>query len=491
MAIALEKSPIIKDGRFSRERGERKALRLFYEAAQRVPAYKDFLKRARITPSRIKTIKDFSNVPITDDKNYIAAYPIAERCWDGKLPLAQIVAASSGTTGEPKFWPRTAEQDREAAIVHEWLYKMYFDIGKRSTLVLIGFPMGIYISGIATLLPSWLIAAKGRAMTVMSIGNNKAEMLRAARSLSDSYDQTILIGHPFFIKDVIEAGVAEGAGWQKKNLGLMFCSGGFSEAWREYLAKKAGIAASATRIFNTYGSSEMLLMGYETPLSISMKRAMEKDGRFLKDLTGHVIAPQLFQYDPMLRYIEAVGSDDARKELVFTSASGVPLIRFNIHDRGDVIPLTLAQSVMDAHGHRVAAAQPRLPLVSLYGRSNDTLKFNAVNIYPEHVKAGLMERRLLRALTGKFVMRTLLGKHMDEELEINVELTPGVRVSRRLEREVRDRVTQKLRTVNLEYLDMSNDLGSKTHPNIALRPYQDPRYFKPGLKPRYVDRGDK
>src|ERR1700683_5345074 len=93
---------------------EKKALRLFHDAAERVPAYKDFLKRARVNPMRITTIQGFAaDVPITDAKNYIAAYPIGQRCWDGKLATNQLIATSSGTSGEPKFWPRTGEQERE------------------------------------------------------------------------------------------------------------------------------------------------------------------------------------------------------------------------------------------------------------------------------------------------------------------------------------------------------------------------------------------
>jgi phenylacetate-CoA ligase len=468
--------------------GEQKALQLFHNAAKRVPAYKDFLKRALVNPDKIKTIKDFAGVPPTDAKNYIAAYPLEKRCWDGTLSATQLIAASSGTTGEPKFWPRTADQDLEAALVHERLYKMYFNIDKRSTLLLIGFPMGVYVSGIATVLPSWLVARKYPGLTVMTIGNNKAEMLRAVRHLSGAYEQTILIGHPFFIKDVIETGADEGIVWRKKNLGLMFCSGGFSEAWREYVAKKAGIASSAIRIFNTYGSSEMLLMGYETPFSIEIKQAMEKDSHFLKDLIGEVDAPQLFQYDPTLRYIESTGT-----ELVFTAESGIPLIRFNLHDRGDIIPLNRAAELMQKYNHAIRAAvfEPQLPLVSMWGRSDDTLKFHAVNIYPEHIKSGLMDKQFLRLLTGKFVMRKLLGKKMDEAFEINVELTPGVRASRHLKQEIANRVTQKLRKINLEYMDMSSHLGVKTYPRIILRPYQDSQYFKPGLKPRYIDRSSK
>src|SRR6185437_14490452 len=237
--LTPEQALAIKSATTLQQKGERRALDLFHAAAERVPAYRAFLKLARVNAKKIKTIGDFEQVPVTDSKNYVTAYPLEKRCWDGSLEKTRFVATSSGTSGEPKFWPRAIEQDIEAAAVHSFLYKEYFEADKRSTLVLIGFPMGIYISGVATLLPTWLGSFRNDRMTIMSIGNNKFEMLRSVRNLSDHYDQTILIGHPFFIKDVIETGAEEGIVWNKKHLGLMFCSEGFTEGWRSYISQKA------------------------------------------------------------------------------------------------------------------------------------------------------------------------------------------------------------------------------------------------------------
>ncbi len=465
------------------EQGGKNALKLFHAAAERVPAYRDFLRKARIDHGKVRTVQDFSGVPVTTPENYIAAYPMTARAWDGKLDGARLIAASSGTKGEPKFWPRGTEQELEAALIHEVLYRTYFNIHKRSTLLLIGFPMGVYVSGIATVLPSWLVSLRGYRMTMMSVGNNKAEMLRAVRELSDKFQQTVLVGHPFFIKDVLETGAREGVRWGKKNLGLMFCSGGFNEAWRRYIGIKAGISGSSARIFNTYGSSEMLLMGYETPFTIKVKEFTERNSRALRDLTGEAVPPQFFQYDPLLRYIESVN-----RELVFTSASGIPLVRFNLHDAGRVVPFRAAQAVLPMSKRK---AEFHLPLVAFWGRSDDTIKFHAVNIYPEHVRAGLSEKRFLHLLTGKFVMRKSLGKGMNEFLEINVELCSGIPARRSLAHAIQESVIKTLRTLNLEYVDMSNHAKDNVRPRILLWGYQHPHFFKPGLKPHYIARENK
>src|SRR5579884_3005850 len=114
--------------------GFEKALRLFHEAALRVPAYKDFLKKNRVRHQSIRSSKDFASLPITTKKNYIQEYPLHLRSWDGKLTNNSLLAMSSGTTGAPTLWPRGGEQEAEAIFVHEFLFQELFDIDKVRTL---------------------------------------------------------------------------------------------------------------------------------------------------------------------------------------------------------------------------------------------------------------------------------------------------------------------------------------------------------------------
>jgi phenylacetate-coenzyme A ligase PaaK-like adenylate-forming protein len=52
-----------KPERYWIKRGEKMALRLFRQMAERVPAYKDFLRKNKVKPEKINTIKDFKLVP--------------------------------------------------------------------------------------------------------------------------------------------------------------------------------------------------------------------------------------------------------------------------------------------------------------------------------------------------------------------------------------------------------------------------------------------
>lgn len=475
-----------KNGDFFVQIGQKKAIDLFHKAAISVPAYKDFLKKNKIDHKKVKTIFDFQKIPITDNKNYIDVYPLEERCWDGNLPESDLVAVSSGTTGEPKFWPRKGYHEYEAAITHELLYKYLFNIDKYKTLVIIGFPMGIYVSGIATAIPTWLISQKGYDVTVITVGSNKSEILRAVRAMQQNYEQIILIGHPFFMKDVVETGRSKGIIWSKKRFHIMSCSEGFNEVWRRYLLKKIGKNSNISTIINTYGSSELLLIGFETPMSILAKSYIEHNKNTKNFLNNGHHFPNLFQYNPMARYIESV-----QNELIFTSGSGVPLIRFNMHDAGEVIPFKNVKDFLDntdLSWRKKLSKWPiwNLPFISLCGRSDKTLTFYAANIYPEHIHAGLNRSNLLQSITGKFVMKRGYSKNMDQYLEINIELKPRVEISKKLSKLIQKSVVKSLLKVNMEYLYLVKHLKKDLTPKIMLKLYQDEKYFKPGLKPKYI-----
>lgn len=468
------------------EASQKMALDLFHKAAIKVPAYKDFLKKHTINHAKIKTIADFSKIPLTDSKNYISKYSLEKRCWDGDLPKSDVVAVSSGTMGEPKFWPRGSYQEYEAAIIHELLYKCFFNIDRYKTLMIIGFPMGIYVSGIATTIPTWLISQKGYDITMLTVGGNKVEILKAVKAMQQDYEQVVLIGHPFFIKDVVETGRSEGIVWSKKRFHIMSCSEGFNEVWRRYLLKKIGGKPDITTIINTYGSSELLLVGSETPMSILIKFYLEHK-KHTKDFFNHSgYYVNLFQYNPLMRYIESI-----QNELIFTSRSGIPLIRFNMHDAGEIIPFEKAKKFLnhtDVDWQNKISNWPiwKLPFVSLYGRSDKTLTFYAANIYPEHIHVGLNNNDLLKSITGKFVMKRDYSKNMDQLLEINVELRPGIEISKKLAKLIQKSIVKSLLKINMEYLYLAKTLKKDLTPKILLRSYQDEKYFKPGLKPKYI-----
>ncbi len=479
-----------EDGKLWQHKSEEKALHLFHEASLRVPAYKDFLKKNKVNPLKIKTIEDFhTQVPLTDKQNYINAYSLQEKCWDGDLHQSTLIASSSGTTGESQLWPRSVYQEIESSITHELIFKTFFKVQDISTALVICFPLGVYVSGVATLLPSWLVASKGYKISCITTGNNKKEVLKLINKIQKSFEQIILIGHPFFLKDVIETGIKEGVNWKEKKLKLMFCSGSFGESWREYIMEKTGIK-DADDIISTYGCTEMLLIGHETPLSIFIRKSAKQNMKIANLFGDTKMIPNLFQYNPLMRYIECVD-----QELVFTTSSGLPLIRFNLHDAGKVVSYSQFEEQIDSiipdWKEKVKDGQDyslwKLPFVALNGRSDQTVKFYAANIYPEHIQIALNLKVFFKELTGRFVMTKSQNRNKDESLEINIELRQFQSPNKKLKSILERQILSTLIKINSEYVDaVKQHPGKNLKPKIKLWEYNHRKYFTPGLKPKFI-----
>ena len=202
--------------------------------AKRVPAYKDVLRKNRINPSRITTIADFKNLPLLDKDTYLRRYPLEKLCWDGKLAKGQwVTAATSGSTGQPFYFPRQAAQNWQYGITAELYLRNNFDIQKKSTLYVNCFALGVWIGGIFTYDAMEVIRQRGDyALNVINPGLNKAEIVKAVRALGPHYDQVVLGGYPPFVKDVLDDGVRAGLDWKRYNMKFVFSAEGFSEDFR-------------------------------------------------------------------------------------------------------------------------------------------------------------------------------------------------------------------------------------------------------------------
>ena len=117
------------------DRGHKATLALFQQMATRVPAYKDFLNQHRVDYKKIKDVADLTAVPAIDKDNYLRQYPLPDLCWDGQLKQQQwVFSTTSGSTGEPFYFPRTSDQDLQYALTAEAYLLNNFNIQSKSTL---------------------------------------------------------------------------------------------------------------------------------------------------------------------------------------------------------------------------------------------------------------------------------------------------------------------------------------------------------------------
>ncbi len=483
---------ISQDPHYFISEGEKRALTIFRESAERVPAYRDFLRKNNIDPRKIKTIDDFRTLPITN-KKYLRSYKLDDLCWDGNLRDLDMISTSSGSTGEPFYWPRGLEQEAEVTKIYDLIYKA-FEADKKKTLLVIGYSMGNWIAGTFTLTATMRLAQKGYPITIISPGIIAEEIIKAVKNLSGSFEQIILAGYPPFIKDVIDQGKNSDIDWQQLNIKFIFGGEIISEQFRDYILKSVGKTKEIERLvdtMNTYGSADSAILGFETPLSIYLRRLVFRNPELAGEIFGtNEQIPTLAQYDPRLKFFEEVDG-----KLLFTSASGIPLIRYDIGDTGSVIYYDEFLSLLNKHGIdlykdlsklKITKYNYKLPFVYVFGRRDLTTTLYGLNVYPENIKAALESDELSKYVTGKFTMSTEETAKHNQYLLINVELAEKIKGSSTLRQAVTKVVVEKLRLLNSEYNKLYSSIGRRAIPKINLIRYGDPRYFKIKIKQQWV-----
>src|SRR5262249_31499920 len=137
------------------------ALALFHEVAASVPAYARFLAAQGIEPSAVHTIDDFRKVPFVTKENYFSVNPLPDLCRAGRLDACDMIAVSSGSTGQPTFWPRFVTDELAVARRFEQVFRDAFQAHEKKTLAVVCFPLGTWVGGLYTTSCCRHLAAKG------------------------------------------------------------------------------------------------------------------------------------------------------------------------------------------------------------------------------------------------------------------------------------------------------------------------------------------
>ena len=463
---------------------------LLHRVAGSVPAYRAFLREHGVDPGEIRTFADFERLPLMTKDNYHRRYPLPDRCRQGRLDDCDMIAVSSGSTGQPTFWPRSVTDELAVAARFEQVFAGSFAAAERRTLAVVCFPLGTWVGGLYTLACARHLAAKGYPITVVAPGNNKTEILRVIPELAVHCDQTVLLGYPPFIKDVIDTGTAAGLDWTRYAIRLVLAGEVFSEEWRDLVGRRAGMSSPCYDSASLYGTADAGVLGTETPLSICIRRFLAARPEAARDLFGEARLPTLVQYDPGSRFFETHDGT-----LLFSADSGVPLIRYHIADEGGLIGYQDMLAFCGRHGFDPMAELGRsvgpsarvvrpLPFAYVFGRSHFTVSYFGANIYPENVAVGLEQPAVSGWVTGKFVLEVAGDADGNPHLSVTVELAPGEAADAARERVLAEAIRAQLQRLNSEFAHYVPAVYQL--PEVTLRPAGDPGYFPAGVKHRYT-----
>jgi phenylacetate-CoA ligase len=440
-----------------------------------------------IDPSAIQTFEDFKTVPAITKQNYQSHYPLADLCRDGQLASCDFIAVSSGSTGQPTFWPRFISDELSIATRFEQIFHDSFQADSRHTLAVVCFTLGTWVGGMFTANCCRYLSSKGYPITVITPGNNKEEIYRVVTELGASFEQVVLLGYPPFLKDIVDGGIARGIDWRPYRLKFVMAGEVFSEEWRTLVGERVGSDRPCYDSASLYGTADAGVLANETPLSICIRRFLAGNPAAARALFGESRLPTLAQYDPLSRFFESDG-----QSLLFSGENGIPLVRYNMLDTGGVIAYDqmlalLAQWGFDPRaelGEPGARGMRRLPFVYVFGRSNFTVSYFGANIYPENVTVGLEQPVIKEWVTGKFVLEVLEDADRNRLLSVVVELAPNVAGDDVKQQAIADSILAQLRRLNSEFANYVPAEYQLVH--LRLAPLGDPEYFPLGVKHRYT-----
>jgi phenylacetate-CoA ligase len=472
---------------------QKDSLKLIKKAATEIPGYTDFLKQAGCNVSALETADDLKIVPLTSKKSYLVNYPHDQLIWPASQNSSILFCATSGSTGEPYYFPRDNGLSQQyATVIENFLRSSSYGQGK--TLVLIGFGMGVWIGGIITL-RGYEIAGEtaGVPLAILPVGYNKAEIFKALKRLAPDYDQTIIVGYPPFVKELVDEAPDHDIDLTKLRVRLHFAAEAFTETFRNYVCEKAGIKDPLRDTMNIYGTADLGAMAYETPVSILIRRLAIEDPLLFQDIFGQIEkTPTLAQYNPDFIDFESVDG-----QIVLTGDGALPLLRYAVGDHGGVLSYDEVRSTLHRYminlEDEVARAGiedtvHRWPFVFVYERTDLAATLHGIIIYPEFIKEGLISEDLAPHLTERFTMATKNDIHHNQFLQVNLELQKGVEASDTIEKQALKAIKTSMRAKSSEFDEVSKSKVSHKLVEVVLWPNGHQRYFAPGTKQKWVEK---
>ena len=430
--------------------------RFFNQARESVPAYRKFLETESQETVGFITGENWTSVPLTDKKSYLQKYPLSEL-----FPHARIGTvghASSGSSGKPTFWFRGPKQKAVGVTLYGRVVRDAFQLSEHErTLVIIAFSMGVWVAGTYTLIAFEKIAESNPSLSVFSPGIESNDICSIFSEVAPHFDNVVLIGYSGFLDIFFEQFEARGIRLPPK-LFLITSGDKSTEEWRDRTVTRLKLSGP-TSIINLYGSSDGGILGFESPLTIAIRRHARENAALRQALfaDAHGALPGLFQFDPAFIDFEEING-----ELVFSADLDLPLLRYNIHDVGRVLTIKQMRALLPSLDSGIFAKWP-FPFVTVAGRTDVAAVFFGLKIYPENILAGINDPAVRPLLSGTFIAFTDdSSEEATEQLNLILELAPGLgSLSEDQQRLVVEKICWHLVSSNIEYRKLCSTLDHR------------------------------
>lgn len=468
--------------------GKKKAFKAF-QIASKVKAYQELMEEKGVQISSIQSEEDFRKLPIIDKQSYILKYPLGKLL---KVDFAQnyTIEESSGYGGKSCFWLRYSGQDDAFVNYAEVGLVKTYNVKKKSTLVINTFALGTWVTGVKFARALCGVAnKKDIKMTVANTGMVFDSAIKIIENFADEYDQVLLAGYPPFVKGLVED-LIEKKTIKNVELHIMVGAESFPEEWRDYMTKLLQTQYDYEPIIlSAYGAADVgLELGYEQPITKLFRNLLRSDKDLRYEVLGEGVdfVPHFFQYNPLNIWVEEVDG-----ELIYTSNSGIPVVRYNLHDAGGIISYEKFISILDRKydiKKILNHYKPfHMPILFLRGRTDGVIPISGANLYIEQVRSALEKPSLQKYLTGGFYSFSKLDDKFLPQFHIIIEVDDKNIIGEKEEALILKEIVKTLCKLNQDYRAFYNDRPAQYKPILSFVGREEfSKYRQDSLKIKYI-----
>lgn len=347
----------------------------------RIPFYRELLRKNGLGPDCVKSMDDLSKLPFTTKRDFRDNYPFGLLA----VPLSEVVRihASSGTTGKPTV---VAYTKNDMDLWNEVMARTLTSGGvTKNDVVHNAYGYGLFTGGLGFHYGSETV---GAATVPASTGNTKRQIM-----LMQDFGATVLVCTPSYALVIAE--VAAEMGVDIKSLPLkvgFFGAEPWSFRMRDEIENTLDLLA-----IDIYGLSEIIGPG------VSVECPEKKGLHIFEDhFLVEVVNPETGEPLP---YGE-------RGELVITTLTkeAAPVLRYRTRDITSLNP------------ELCACGRTLVRMNKVTGRSDDMLIIRGVNVFPSQIESVLLE---VEGVEPQYQIIVDRHNNMDD-LEIHVEVSEEV-----------------------------------------------------------------
>ena len=424
-------------------------------AISEVKAYGAFLASRGVPPDAA-----LDALPVQDKYTYMKQYPFRDLLGSDHAETFAIFK-SAGSGGHAFYWPQLKASYEGAADHMRAMLERLFDIHRKRTLAVVGLALGSWIGGDVL---SWSlkdVALSARyPFAVFSPGNRHDEIIAMLNAASGMVDQFLLICCPSAISHLILRAEQSGTPLPLAKLRYLVIGEAFPENLRTSLERQAGCPPEAVLMASVYGSADTGTLGFESAASIMLRKLCEIDARVAERLSLRGVTPHFFHQVDQSTYLESVDG-----ELCVTKWQGIPLVRYNIHDRAQLFDW---QEIIDRLAgieepgpalsrtlEAMRAASTPLPcsgVIAIAGRADSALVLCGTKITEAMLDEAVRTPALAGSLTGSYLASVVMEDGR-QRLHITLECPPGGKPLQTMADELYPPLIQAIGRVQPEFMD--------------------------------------